>query len=124
MRRLRPLAVLHLLLLACVLLTGCGRPAIVDRRPIAPVDARPASLLAPMLPMTATAEDASFPGTPARPWYYDRNDYGPSVVRGTQTPIVERVETWTYDRQSSSHGEVRDRYHQTTRRQRVYQQTW
>ncbi len=95
-------------------LAGCGRPAIVDRRPVAPIDARPASLLA-MVPAAETADTL--------PWYFDRNDYGPTVLRGQSLGSVEYVSIWTYDRQSTSHGQVRDHYHQTTRRHRFHGQT-
>jgi hypothetical protein len=111
----------------CLLLTalllpvlGCGRPAIVDTRPIAPVAERPVSLLAAIPP----AYPGSYPGDPAAAWYHDRNDYGPIVLRGQWSQVVDRVHTRTYDRQSISNGRVRDYLHQTTRRQRYYEQSW
>lgn len=110
-----------LLLTALLLpLPGCGRPEIVDKRPIAPVADRPASLLAAVAP----AYPGSYAGDPAAPWYYDRNDYGPIVPRGQRSEVVDRVYIWTYDRQSTSNGRVRDYMHQTTRRQRYYEQNW
>jgi hypothetical protein len=101
-------------------LLGCARPAIVDTRPIAPVPDRPASLLAAL----PAAPGGSYAGDPTAAWYYDRNDYGPTVLRGQRSEVVDRVYTWTYDRQSISNGRVRDYLHQTTRRQRYYEQRW
>lgn len=110
------------LLLTALLLSvlGCGRPAIVDKRPIAPVADRPASLLATIGP----AYSGAYVGDPAAAWYYDRNDYGPIVLRGRRSEGFDRVHMWTYDRQSISNGRVRDYLHQTTRRQRYYEQSW
>lgn len=59
---------------------------------------------------------------PYLPWYMARNDRRePSVTVGYETPALLYAETYTYDRQYTWDGRVREYFNSTTRRGEIIQ---
>lgn len=55
------------------------------------------------------------------PWYASRNDFLPTVLAGTRSPIYERSVNVTIDRRTVHGNTIRDHYNSSTYRHTVFE---
>ncbi|MCC7146203.1 MAG: hypothetical protein IT443_07130 [Phycisphaeraceae bacterium] len=119
---------LALVLGVALCLAACESPQPYSgwtNRPQPKVAERPASLVFSSVMAQAGEAEMRYGGEGGveyLPWYAERNDHGPVVMRGYQSPVAEQNFNYSYDRQYTTNGRAREYSYQHTYRRRYFEE--